>query len=113
MQEIGFYRRTFSVDKTWRNREIFIHFGAVKSAIEVYVNGQFAGYSQGSMTPHEFDVTKFIKFGEENLVTAKVFRYSDGTYLEDQDFFRFFGIFRNVTLKAVPDVHMELSLIHI
>lgn len=104
MQEIGFYRRTFSIDKTWRNREIFIHFGAVKSAIEVYVNGQFAGYSQGSMTPHEFDITKFIKFGEENLVTAKVFRYSDGTYLEDQDMWWLCGIYRDVYIFAESEV---------
>lgn len=104
MQEIGFYRRTFSVDKTWRNREIFIHFGAAKAALEVYVNGQFAGYSQGSMTPHEFDITKFVKFGEENLVTAKVFRYSDGTYLEDQDMWWLCGIYRDVYVFAESKV---------
>lgn len=104
MQEIGFYRRTFSVNKDWDGREIFIHFGAAKAALEVYVNGEFVGYSQGSMTPHEFDITKFVKFGEENIVTAKVYRYSDGTYLEDQDMWWLCGIYREVYIFAESDV---------
>ena len=65
MQEIGIYRRKFSVDRSWAGREIFIHFGAAKAAIEVYINGAFVGYGQGSMTPHEFNVTKFLKYDEE------------------------------------------------
>lgn len=104
MQEIGFYRRSFTVDENWDGREIFIHFGAAKAALEVYVNGEFVGYSQGSMTPHEFDVTKFVKFNEENIVTAKVYRYSDGTYLEDQDMWWLCGIYREVYLFAESKV---------
>lgn len=99
MQEIGFYRKTFELDECFEGREIFLHFGAVKSALEVYVNGEFAGYSQGSMVPHEFNVTKLLKKGE-NLVCAKVYRYSDGTYLEDQDMWWLCGIYREVYLYA-------------
>lgn len=100
MQEIGFYRRKFNVDNSWAGREIFIHFGAAKAAIEVYVNGSFVGYGQGSMTPHEFNITKFLRYDEENIVTAKVYRYSDGTYLEDQDMWWLCGIYREVYLYA-------------
>ncbi len=101
MQEIGFYRRSFVLDECFDSKEIFLHFGAVKSALEVYVNGEFIGYSQGSMTPHEFNVTKVLKKGE-NLVTAKVYRYSDGSYLEDQDMWWLCGIYREVYLYAEP-----------
>lgn len=104
MQEIGFYRRSFKVEEDWNGREIFLHFGAAKAALEVYVNGEFVGYSQGSMTPHEFDITKFVKFGAENLVTAKVFRYSDGTYLEDQDMWWLCGIYREVYIFAESSI---------
>lgn len=104
MQEIGFYRRSFSVDASWKSREIFLHFGAAKAALEVYVNGNFVGYSQGSMTPHEFNITKYLKFDGENIVCAKVFRYSDGTYLEDQDMWWLCGIYREVYLFAESPV---------
>ena len=73
MQEVGYYRRTFTIDPEWKGRQVFLHFGAAKAALEVYVNGQFVGYSQGSMTPHEFDVTRYLLNGE-NLVCAKVYR---------------------------------------
>lgn len=101
MQEIGFYRRSFVLDESFEGREVFLHFGAVKSALEVYVNGEFVGYSQGSMTPHEFNVTKLLKKGE-NLVCAKVYRYCDGSYLEDQDMWWLCGIYREVYLFAEP-----------
>ena len=71
LQEVGIYRRNFSVPDNWDGKEIFIHFGACKSALELYINGQFVGYSQGSMTPHEFDVTAFLREGLNN-VTAVV-----------------------------------------
>lgn len=99
MQEIGFYRKTFDLDENFEGREIFLHFGAAKAALEVYVNGEFAGYSQGSMLPHEFNVTKMLKKGE-NLICAKVYRYSDGSYLEDQDMWWLCGIYREVYLYA-------------
>lgn len=104
MQEIGFYRKSFTLDDSWKKREIFIHFGAAKAALEVFVNGTFVGYSQGSMTPHEFDISKYVKFGEENIVCAKVYRYSDGTYLEDQDMWWLCGIYREVYLFAESPV---------
>ncbi|MCH5317170.1 MAG: DUF4981 domain-containing protein [Eubacterium sp.] len=107
MQEIGFYRKKFYLNNKWQGREIFIHFGAVKAAIEVYVNGNFVGYGQGSMTPHEFNITNFINFDEENLVTAKVYRYSDGTYLEDQDMWWLCGIYREVYLFAESPVSIR------
>ncbi len=100
MQEIGFYRKSFTLDPAWQGREIFIHFGACKAGLEVYVNGEFVGYSQGSMTPHEFDITKFVNIGAENTVCAKVYRYTDGTYLEDQDMWWLCGIYREVYVFA-------------
>lgn len=103
MQEIGFYRKTFVLDEVFDNREVFLHFGAAKSALEVYVNGEFVGYSQGSMTPHEFDITKVLKKGE-NVITAKLYRFSDGSYLEDQDMWWLCGIYRDVYLFAEPKV---------
>lgn len=99
MQEIGFYRKSFTLNENFNGREIFLHFGAAKSALEVYVNGEFVGYSQGSMTPHEFNVTKVLKPGE-NVITAKLYRYSDGSYLEDQDMWWLCGIYREVYLFA-------------
>ena len=101
MQEIGFYRKTFVLDEVFDNREVFLHFGAAKSALEVYVNGEFVGYSQGSMAPHEFDITKVLKKGE-NVITAKLYRFSDGSYLEDQDMWWLCGIYRDVYLFAEP-----------
>lgn len=101
MQEIGFYRKSFTLNENFNGREIFLHFGAAKSALEVYVNGEFVGFSQGSMTPHEFNVTKVLKPGE-NVITAKLYRYSDGSYLEDQDMWWLCGIYREVYLFAEP-----------
>lgn len=103
MQEIGFYRKTFVLDEVFDNREVFLHFGAAKSALEVYVNGEFVGYSQGSMAPHEFDITKVLKKGK-NVITAKLYRFSDGSYLEDQDMWWLCGIYRDVYLFAEPKV---------
>lgn len=101
MQEIGYYRRSFTIDEAWSGREIFLHFGACKAALEVWVNGEYVGYSTGSMTPHEFDVTKYLVDGE-NWVYAKVYRYAVTTYLEDQDMWWLCGIYREVYLYAEP-----------
>ena len=106
MQEIGFYRKSFTLNENFNGREIFLHFGAAKSALEVYVNGEFVGYSQGSMTPHEFNVTKVLKPGE-NIITAKLYRYSDGSYLEDQDMWWLCGIYREVYLFAEPKLFLR------
>ena len=103
---VGSYRRNFDVPKDWSGREIFLHFAGVKSAMTVWVNGQKVGYSQGSMTPAEFDVTKYVKPGE-NILAVEVYRWSDGSYLEDQDMWRFSGIYRDVFLYATPAVHVR------
>lgn len=101
LQEIGVHRRTFRLPESFAGREAFLTFGAAKAALQVFLNGREVGYSQGSMTPHEFDVTSYLLPGE-NQITAIVWRYSDGTYLEDQDMWFFSGIYRDVTLTALP-----------
>lgn len=101
LQEIGIYRRGFSLPEKFSGREVFLHFGAAKSALEVYVNGNYAGYSLGSMTPHEFNITPLIREGL-NTVTAVVYRYSVGTYFEDQDMWFFSGLYREVYIYAEP-----------
>lgn len=100
-QEIAAHRTTVIVPENWIGRETFLHFGAAKAGLEVFVNGQRVGYSQGSNTPHEFDVTKYIRAGE-NQITAIVYRYTDGTYLEDQDMWFLSGIYREVYLYSEP-----------
>ena len=100
-QEIAAHRTTFTLPKDWDGREIFLHFGAVKAGLAVYLNGAYVGYSQGSFTPHEFDVTRFVTPGE-NQLTAIVYRYTDGTYLEDQDMWFLSGIYREVYLFSEP-----------
>lgn len=104
--EKGFYRRSFLLPDNFEGREIFICFGAVKSAFYLYINGVKVGYSQGSMTPAEFNITQYLKRGE-NLVTAEVIRYSDGTYLEDQDMWFFSGIYREVFIYAEPNIYLR------
>ena len=106
LQEYGVYRRRFIVPDSFlelnpNGVEIYLHFGGAKAAIEVYLNGEYVGYSQGSMTPHEFNVTKYLREGE-NRISVVVWRYSDGTYLEDQDMWFFSGLFREVYLYAEP-----------
>jgi beta-galactosidase len=102
---VGSYRREFSVPGDWSGKEIIIHFDGVMSAFYLWINGQKVGYSQGSMTPAEFNITKFLKPGINN-VSAEVYRWCDGSYLEDQDFWRLSGIYRDVYLYAVPKIHL-------
>ena len=84
---VGLYHREFTVDKDWSDKQIFIHFGAVNSAFYLWINGDFIGYSEGSKTPAEFDISKYLN-GSVNQLVMKVIRWSDGTYIEDQDFWR-------------------------
>lgn len=98
---VGSYLRSFSVPQSWSGKEVYIHFDGVQSAFYLWINGQRVGYSQGSMTPAEFRITPYLKTGE-NLIAVKVFRWSDGSYLEDQDFWRMSGIHRDVYLVARP-----------
>lgn len=102
---VGSYRRSFNIPEEWSNRQVFIHFGAVKSAFYLWVNGQKVGYSQGSKTPAEFDLTPFIREGE-NTLALEVYRWSDGSWLECQDFWRISGIERDVYLYATPKTHI-------
>lgn len=103
---VGSYKRTFDVPKGWDGKELFIHFGAVKSAFYIWINGKKVGYSQGSKLPAEFNVTDFVKPGK-NSVALEVYRWSDGSYLECQDFWRISGIERDVYLYARPKVYLN------
>ena len=97
----GFYRRSFTVPANWSGRQIFIQFQGVASAFYIWVNGEQIGYSEGSRTPAVFDLTDYLKSGENHLA-VQVLKYSDGSYLECQDFLRLSGIFRDVYLFSVP-----------
>ena len=103
---IGLYHRKFELKKGWDDKEIFIHFGAVNSAFYIWINGTKVGYSEGSKTPAEFNLTNVLKQGE-NTIVLQVIRWSDGTYLEDQDFWRLSGIERGVFLYAQPKVALR------
>ncbi|MES2777236.1 MAG: glycoside hydrolase family 2 TIM barrel-domain containing protein [Bacteroidota bacterium] len=98
---VGTYRKTFTVPAGWDGREVFLHFGSITGCAFVYVNGQKVGMSKAAKTPAEFDITKYIKKGT-NLLAVQVFRWHDGSYLEDQDFWRLSGIERDVYLYATP-----------
>lgn len=98
---VGSYRRTFIIPNQWKENRILVHFAGVSSAFYVWINGKFAGFSQDSRLPAEFDITDLVKKGE-NLIAVEVYKYSDGSYLEDQDFWRLSGIFRDVFLRAIP-----------
>ena len=102
----GQYRRTFTLPDNWLGGQTFLRFEGVMSAFYVWVNGQLVGYSQGSMEPSEFNVTPYIKKGG-NQIAVEVYKYSDGSYLEDQDFWRFGGIHRDVLLYHTPDVRLR------
>ena len=103
---VGSYRRTFTLPEDWAGRHVFLHFEGVDSAFYLWVNGRKVGYSQGSRTPAEFNVTPYLKPGQ-NLLAVEVYRYSDGSYLEDQDFWRLSGIFRDVYLYSTADLHVR------
>lgn len=103
----GQYRREFEVPSSWiGNGQTFLRFDGAMSAFYVWINGKYAGYSQGSMEPSEFNVTPYIHSGK-NDIAVEVYKYSDGSYLEDQDFWRFAGIHRDVTLFHTPDVRLR------
>ena len=102
----GQYRRTFTIPDAWQKGQTFLRFEGVMSAFYVWINGQRVGYSQGSMEPSEFNITNYIKKGE-NQIAIEVYKYSDGSYLEDQDFWRFGGIHRDVLIYHTPDVRIR------
>ncbi|MBE6334326.1 MAG: DUF4981 domain-containing protein [Bacteroidales bacterium] len=97
---VGSYRREIEVPADWKGKQIIAHFGSVTSNIYLWVNGKFVGYSEDSKLAAEFDLTKYLKPGAKNLIAFQVFRWCDGTYLEDQDFFRHSGVGRDCYLYA-------------
>lgn len=103
---VGSYLKTFELKEALQNKEVIIRFEGVETAMYVWLNGHFIGYSEDSFTPTEFDLTKYIIEGK-NVLAVQVFKRSTASYLEDQDFFRFSGIFRDVTLVAKPAIHVE------
>jgi beta-galactosidase len=103
---VGSYRTTFAIPTTWKGRNVFLHFAGVDSAFYVWINGEKAGYSEDSRTPAEFNITSYLRPGE-NVLAVEVYRYSDGAYLEDQDYWRMSGIYREVFLYAAPKLHIR------
>ncbi len=103
---VGSYRKWVKVDKMWENEQVIINIGGVKSCFYLWVNGEFVGYSEDAKTNSEFDITQFVKFGERNLIALQVFKWSDGSYFECQDFWRLSGIERSITLYALPKIHI-------
>jgi len=104
---VGQYRRSFQLPAGWEARgQTFLRFEGVMSAFYVWINGERVGYSQGSMEPSEFNITNYLHAGE-NQIALEVYRYSDGSYLEDQDFWRFGGIHRSIHLLHTPDIRIR------
>lgn len=111
----GTYRRSFTIPADWKGKDVIAHFGSVTSNIYLWVNGRFVGYSEDSKLEAEFDISKYIRPGEENTFAFQVFRWCDGSYLEDQDFFRFAGVGRDCYLyardkKRIEDIRVVAGL---
>ena len=102
----GIYKRTFTIPETWEDNDIYMHFAGVQSAMYLWVNGQKVGYHEDGMLPAEFNINKYLQAGE-NEVVVQVLNYSDGTYIEDQDYWRLSGIYRDVYLLSTPKVKMR------
>jgi beta-galactosidase len=100
------YRRIFTIPEAWQGRQVFLTFDGVDSAFHLWINGKFVGFSKDSRLPAEFDITSFITSGD-NLVAVRVYRWSDGSYAEDQDFWRLSGIYRDVYLWSAPSLHLN------
>jgi beta-galactosidase len=103
---VGQYRRTFTVPADWTDRQVFLHFEGVKSAFYLWINGEPVGYREDSFTPAEFDISPYLKPGD-NQIAVEVYRFSDGDWMEDQDMIRLSGIFRSVYLFSTPTVHLR------
>lgn len=104
---VGVYRKTFTVPADWKGENVYMHIGSATSNVEVYVNGKYVGYSEDSKVAAEFDITKFIVPGKSNLIAMQVMRWCDGSWNEDQDFWRLSGIARESYLYARPKAHIE------
>lgn len=104
---VGQYRRSFNIPADWKGRDIILSIGSATSNIQVFVNGKAVGYSEDSKLAADFDITKYVKFGQENLFAFEIHRWCDGTYMEDQDFWAFAGIARGVSLNARPKARVQ------
>lgn len=104
---VGSYRQTFRIPADWKGSNVFMHIGSATSNVTVYVNGKYVGYSEDAKVAAEFDVTKYLVPGKENLIAMQVFRWCDGSYLEDQDFWRLCGIARECYLYATPKARIQ------
>lgn len=103
---VGSYKRTFTIPDSWFDNQVFLHLGSVKSAMYVWINGNEVGYSQGSKTPAEFNITRYLRQGDNSLA-SEVYRFSDGAYLEGQDYWKISGIERDVYLFSTPNVRIQ------
>ncbi|HCO68644.1 MAG TPA: beta-galactosidase [Dysgonomonas sp.] len=103
---VGSYRKDFTIPENWDGKQIFLHFNGVYSGMYLWVNGKKIGYSQGANNDAEFDVTSYVKPGK-NVLAVEVYKWTDGSYIEDQDMFRFGGIHRSVYLYATPKIHVK------
>jgi beta-galactosidase len=116
LNNVGSYKRSFDIPTKWKNKDIYLHFAGVSGAMYVYINGYKVGYSEGSKTPAEFNITKYIRQGN-NQIAVEVLRWSDASYIEDQDFWRLSGIERDVYLRvdnpiAINDFTVKSDLIN-
>ena len=103
---VSHYRKNFTIPAEWKDKELFLTFEGYQSAMYIWVNGKMAGYTEGSMTTAKFNITSLVHPGD-NMLAVRLFKWSDGSYLEDQDFWRLSGIFRDVYLEANPKVHLR------
>ena len=103
---VGSYRKWVNIDKKWEGQQVIINIGGAKSCFYLWVNGHFVGYSEDAKTNSEFDITQFVRFGERNLIALQVFKWSDGSYFECQDFWRLSGIERGIALYTQPKTHI-------
>ena len=108
---VGSYVKNFDLNEAWNDRDIIVHFGGVRSAFYIWVNGKFVGYSQGSKTPAEFNITEFLQ-PKNNVLAVQVYRFSDGSYLEGQDTWRVSGLERDVYLYAPPKTRVSDFFVH-
>lgn len=102
----GVYKKSFTIPDKWHDNQVFIHFAGVQSAMILWVNGKEVGYHEDGMLPSEFNITKYLQSGE-NDITVKVLKWSKGSYLEDQDYWRLSGIYSDVYLYSTPGVRMR------
>ncbi len=111
---VGTYRKHFTIDSDWKDKEVFVNFQGVESAMYLWVNGQYIGYAEDTFTANEFDITKALNFeeGADNVMTVEVYRWCDGSYIENQDMLRLGGIFRDVSLDAKEKTEIRDFTVH-